>query len=248
MRAGLARAAMIVVVTAAAVGIVFAMVDHHWGLARWDRGVADWGRDHATDGSTDVWTVVTHLGGTALLMIVGLAVAGVHYGRHRDFHGVLHLLAVVTGVALVNNALKWVIQRPRPDVPHLVDAAGSAFPSGHASAAAAAWCAFAVVLAGRWPPWRRAIATTVAVVIALAVAASRVLLGVHWLTDVIAGLLVGWGWFLFCDAVLGDRVRQPSPLVAGPGEGEAAGGPQRGLRAPEVERSGADAAAGPFDR
>ena len=97
----------------------------------------------------------------------------------------------------------------RPDVDHLSGSSGSSFPSGHSAAAAAAWCALALVLspvAGRRRG--RAIAAAVATMVALAVAASRALLGVHWLTDVIAGLMVGWGWFFLSSLAFGGRLQR----------------------------------------
>src|SRR5205823_14203791 len=71
----------------------------------------------------------------------------------------------------------------------------SSFPSGHAATSAATFAALALVLGiGRSLPVRACLAG-VAAGIAAAVASTRVLLGVHWLTDVMAGVAVGWAWF-----------------------------------------------------
>jgi undecaprenyl-diphosphatase len=193
--------------TAIAVGVMFDMVQRQNGFARWDRAVADWGSRHATERSTDVLRWLTDLGGTGYLTVIAVVLAIADYVRRRNANVALFLLACVGGVALVNNILKWTIDRERPDVDHLVGAAGSSFPSGHAAAAAAAWCAFALVIARGWPRRRRAVAAAVAALIAVLVAASRALLGVHWLTDVIAGLALGWGWFLLCALAFGGRLQ-----------------------------------------
>jgi membrane-associated phospholipid phosphatase len=98
-----------------------------------------------------------------------------------------------------------------------VGAAGSSFPSGHSAAAAACWAALALVVLGRSGRAWRGVGAVAAMLIAFGVAASRVLLGVHWLTDVIAGLAVGWTWFLLSTIVFGGRLLrfgEPAERVA----------------------------------
>src|SRR5262249_39242541 len=73
-------------------------------------------------------------------------------------------------------------------------------------AAAACWAAIALVVARKWPRPRRRAAAAVVLVITLAVASSRVLLGVHWLTDVIAGAIFGWTWFVLVTVLFGGRI------------------------------------------
>ena len=204
----LVGALAIVFTTAVIVGVVFDMVDRESGLARWDEAVADWGSENATTWSTNLLDALTDLGGTVILVLVVIAVSAYDYWRHRNANVVLFLVAVLLGVVLLNNGLKLIVDRERPDVPHLVGAAGSSFPSGHSSAAAAAWCAVALVVARHWSRRARAIAAAAAATVAIAVAASRALLGVHWLTDVVAGVLVGWGWFLLCALAFGGRLQR----------------------------------------
>jgi undecaprenyl-diphosphatase len=93
-------------------------------------------------------------------------------------------------------------------VEHLVGTAGSSFPSGHSSSAAAAWFAIALVVSRQQSRRWRAIAAAVAALITVTVATSRALLGVHWLTDVVAGVAVGWGWFLLSALVFGGRFQR----------------------------------------
>jgi hypothetical protein len=88
-------------------------------------------------------------------------------------------------------------------VPHLAPSSGFSFPSGHTAAAAATWAAVALVL-GRGRPLRvKAWLAAGAALVTVAVAASRVLLGVHWLTDVIGGAALGFGWFVVCSVAFG---------------------------------------------
>jgi undecaprenyl-diphosphatase len=149
-----------------------------------------------------VLRAITQLGGTPVLLAVMVAV-GLLSARRKGWGVVGYLAVVGIGVTALNNLLKLIVHRSRPDLLQLSSHAGSSFPSGHSAAASACWAAIAVVLFGRWVRPVRALAATVAVFVAIAVATSRVLLGVHWLTDVIAGLALGWSWFLLCTVVFG---------------------------------------------
>ena len=170
---------------------------------------------------------LTDLGGTAILVVVVIAVAGYDYWRHRNANVVLFLVVVLVGVVLINNGLKLIVDRERPDVPHLVGTAGSSFPSGHSSAAAAAWFAVALVISRHWSRRGRAVAAAAAATLVVAVAASRALLGVHWLTDVVAGVLVGWGWFLLCALAFGGRLQRLGEPAERAADATAATAPPR---------------------
>ncbi len=205
-----------ILAAALAVGLLFDMVDASAGLARWDRSVAEWGSRNATERSTGLLDVLTDLGGYPVVWIIALVVAAVDVATRRNLHVVGFLVVVLVGISIMNNGLKLVVDRERPDVVHLVSASGSSFPSGHSAAAAAAWCAFALVVGRRRRRSVRALLAGFAAVISFAVAASRALLGVHWMTDVLAGLVVGWTWFLLSALIFGGRLQHlGEPLTRG---------------------------------
>jgi undecaprenyl-diphosphatase len=175
-------------------------------LAGIDTSAAEWGDRHATAWSHDAITLITGLGGTWGVVIAAVAVATVEIARTRNRWVVPFLLAVMVGDTLLTEAIKALVDRARPELEAVAATLGPSFPSGHTSTAAASWAAFALV-AGRWwgPRAWPALAGT-AVGIAVAVAVSRVLLNVHWLTDVLAGLALGWAWFAVCAVAFGGRV------------------------------------------
>ncbi len=101
----------------------------------------------------------------------------------------------VVGAVVLQNVVKAIVRRPRPPVLHLEHVTGTSFPSGHATESSAFLLALVVAV---WPLLRtrreRAGAATVAGLLALGVATSRVYLGVHYPTDVAAGILIGGSW------------------------------------------------------
>lgn len=213
---GAALAASFAAVLAASVcvGYLLDTLDAGQGFARWDDAVAEWGSSVATGTSTDALALVTELGATLPLAVLLCAVAAFDYARRRRGAVPLFLAVVGIGTILTSNGLKLLVMRERPPVDHLVGSAGSSFPSGHTAAAAACWAAIALVLATHVGRRHRPVLGGAAAGIAVSVAASRALLGVHWLTDVIAGLVVGWTWFFVSAIAFGGRiVRLGEPVV-----------------------------------
>ncbi len=208
---------LIVLAVSVVLGLLLDMIDAGSGLAELDDSVAEWGAEHATSTAVDVLEVITHLGGTPVIIAALAAAAVVDYLQRRNAEVFAFVAAVGIGQLIINNLLKLLIDRDRPDVMQLVETSGSSFPSGHSTAAAAAWSAVALVLGRDRGRVTQAWLAAGAVVIAVAVATSRALLGVHWLTDVIGGLALGWGWFLLVAIVFGGRAqRLGDPATAEP--------------------------------
>lgn len=216
---GVVVGACFVVLFAAAlvVGWILSGTTDEGGIARWDVAAAEWGRDNATDFSTTIIDGITQFGSTIPLFVVMALIGAYHGVRRKTWGPALYLAIVGLGVTSINNGLKLIIDRDRPDIAQLAGHAGSSFPSGHSAAAAACWAAIALVVARRSSRRGRLIAGTLAAVTAAAVAASRVLLGVHWLTDVVAGVVVGWTWFLLSTIAFGGRslrLGEPAERIA----------------------------------
>ncbi len=199
---------IIIFVVAIVVGALLAMIDTNSWLGHADKSIADWGAHHGHSQAIRILKWVTQLGSTIVVTLVLLAVAIADYVRRRSREVFVFVAVVGLGELLLNNVLKVIIHRDRPNVLHLVVAHGYSFPSGHTMAAAAAWSAVALVLGRDRPPLARAMLAAGAALIAVSVATSRALLGVHWLSDVIAGLFIGWGWFMIVAIVFGGRAQR----------------------------------------
>jgi undecaprenyl-diphosphatase len=146
---------------------------------------------HRSQGLTNVARAASTLGRSWVLipatLILGVALTP-RLGR-RAFGP----LIAVLGAQQLQNIIKWLVHRPRPAVLHLVHATGSSFPSGHATESAAV--GVALILLTRGASHRQRIAAVVVVTaLVAAIAGSRVYLGVHYPTDVLAGIILGSAW------------------------------------------------------
>ena len=113
---------------------------------------------------------------------------------------------MIIGNYIATTAIKDLADRARPTLNAFAATLGPSFPSGHSSTAASFYAAAALILGRRRGRKTRALLAGGAVGIAVAVAASRVLLDDHWLSDVIAGLALGWAWFSICAIAFGGRL------------------------------------------
>ncbi|MGH6814660.1 MAG: phosphatase PAP2 family protein, partial [Hyphomicrobiaceae bacterium] len=147
----------------------------------------------------DAMRDITALGGASVLTLVVLVVAGFLAMIRRRQSAAVMVLAILTGV-LLGSLMKIGFARPRPDlVPHGTRVASASFPSGHATLSAVVYLTLGALLC-RTQSLRstKIYILTVAAFLTLIVGLSRVYLGVHWPTDVIAGWLLGTSWALVC--------------------------------------------------
>ncbi len=142
---------------------------------------------------------VTALGGAQVLVCVNLAVAG-GFAVRRKFSALSFVLAAVVGGLLCMLLLKGFFARPRPQVvPYLCAVDGSSFPSGHSMMSAIVYLTLGVLLASGIARWRfKLVLLALALLLAGLVGVSRVCLGVHYPTDVLAGWTAGLVWATFC--------------------------------------------------
>lgn len=141
----------------------------------------------------------TALGGVSLLVFLTVAVAAFLL-MQRKSHAALFVVVAVASGMLLSTLLKTGFDRPRPDlVPHGSIVHSASFPSGHSMLAAVTYLTLGALLA-RVQPSRllKVYLLSVAVLLTVAVGVSRVYLGVHWPTDVLAGWTAGAVWASSC--------------------------------------------------
>jgi undecaprenyl-diphosphatase len=142
---------------------------------------------------------ITGLGSMFTITFVTLAVAA-YLALTRRRRIAVFVLAAIGGGTLASTVLKMFYQRPRPDlVPHGMDVFTASFPSGHAMMSAIAYLTLASLLARvDREPRIKILVLLLGVLITLLVGISRVYLGVHWPSDVLAGWCVGAAWAGLC--------------------------------------------------
>jgi undecaprenyl-diphosphatase len=197
------------------------LVRERWGpLAHLDTRVED--ATH-TDAVAHGWLravaeVVTWVGSPAVVEVAG-ALLVVLLLRQRRRRTALYLAVCIAGAYTLSTVGKIVVDRARPVwADPLSHARGASFPSGHATGSAAFCFAGAIVLLALNRRMRRRSFLLLVIVPPVLVAASRVVLGVHYLSDVVAGLLLGWGWVAACTAGFtawrAEQGHAPEPLEA----------------------------------
>jgi membrane-associated phospholipid phosphatase len=173
------------------------------GTQQYDVAALEWMGAHHTPLLTRIMTELTFLGtGTVVLTIVGVAAMFLWHTEHK--HSARLLLASVAGGILLNNALKLWFSRPRPEVfERLTETVSSSFPSGHAMSATVCYGTVAyLVMRLQKRHWSRVLTGITAFILILGICTTRLYLGVHYPSDVIAGMVIGLAWAGFCMATL----------------------------------------------
>jgi membrane-associated phospholipid phosphatase len=203
-----------VVLLALAAGLIWAAFTGV-GPADEDRSALAGAIDSRSVGVTTVLVVFTNLGSTAAMAVLAVVTGIVLFLRGRRVDGVW-LIATMASASTVFTLVKRTLDRPRPPLSaRLVEAGNESLPSGHATMSMVVVGAL-VVLA--WPyltgPLRLG-ALLVAAAWIGGIGYTRIYLGVHWFSDVVAGWATGAAWLAVCTgALLWWRTRHPEPVNA----------------------------------
>lgn len=144
---------------------------------------------------------VTALGSFSVLgiLVIGVVLHLLLTGSRRT--SLLIAISVIGGTT-ISMVLKALFDRPRPDFTGAVDVFTASFPSGHATASAVVYLTIGVLLAQRASTWpARTLYLLGAIILVAAIGLSRIYLGVHFPTDILAGWALGAAWALICLAV-----------------------------------------------
>jgi len=160
-----------------------------------DQTFHDWSVYARTPGDTTFFALMTVIGGPVVMGLMTGLVAGALFFRKRR-RWATYVIVTAGGGGLLNMELKRYFERARPALAEMLRRAqGYSFPSGHAMGSTVIMGAFAYLAVRTLKTWRqKSAAIAFAVTFVVAVAASRVYLGVHWLSDIGAGITAGLLW------------------------------------------------------
>jgi undecaprenyl-diphosphatase len=160
---------------------------------------SNWLHDHSVNSLTKGLLLITHLHSFLGVTVMTLAVSAYLWTRRLRLWGLTLMLAVFGGM-LLNLLLKQVFVRPRPDFANpLLVLTTYSFPSGHTIAATAFYGTLCALVVSRSRNWLwRALAIAIGGSMILLVGFSRIYLGVHYLSDVLAAIAEGAAWLAFC--------------------------------------------------
>jgi undecaprenyl-diphosphatase len=172
-----------------------------WLLLRWDLPIQRYVEDHRTEGLDAFFLTMSRFGSTIVVLSLGALFVPLTWNRCRAV--AIGVIAATLGRPLLEFVLKELVGRDRPNLEQMVNGTGFSFPSGHVMAAFALWGLLPLVV-GLFTRSRLLWWTSVAVsaFLILSIAASRVYLGVHWASDIFAGLLLGSMFLVAVDLVV----------------------------------------------
>jgi membrane-associated phospholipid phosphatase len=192
-----------IVVAGLVVAALAVAVRHYEGLSDMDSAAALWANRHTSALQHRLLEDVSTLASTGGVIVIAVVVGVVEWARVPTRTIPAFLVVVTVGDSLVTNAVKGAIDRARPAIDPVAATLGPSFPSGHSSTAASLFAAVALLAGRRRGVRARAVLAGAAVGLAVAVACSRVMLDLHWTSDVVGGLALGWGWFAACAIAFG---------------------------------------------
>lgn len=157
-------------------------------------------QSYVSDALTPIMIAITEIGYIYLIIPVMLVTLYFLFFKLKHFWEAVMLIASLGGGDLIKVIIKNIMQRERPTFLQLVHESSFSFPSGHTMASTTFWGMFAYII---WInlPNRKGLRMTVAIlapIIILLVGISRIYLGVHYPSDVIAGYAIGGAWLLTC--------------------------------------------------
>ena len=187
---------IVALLSAAAFGFTLWGVLANDGLTLVDPSVATFIAGHRLTWLTPVMELVTWLGSSFFIIPFGVAAGGYLWRRRRSWRPLVMVAAAFLGAAGLYDIVKPAVGRARPGAALQVGGpdVGNAFPSGHATQTISFYGMLVVVLISCYAPRPRWPFLLGAALVTLVVGASRLYLGVHWLTDVLGGYALGLAW------------------------------------------------------
>ncbi len=239
--------ALVILIVGVLVGLLLTKVASRDALGRADAGVDTWLARHRSGAMNTLTHWVTDLASTPTITILAVLMVATAATVWRRWREPMLIAVAVTGEVVVFLGITLLVDRPRPPVPHLDEAPPtSSFPSGHTAATIALYGALVILASERARSAAiRALTAALAVVIPVAVGLARMYRGMHFLTDVLAGALLGASWLYVTTrgvrlGILHAELRHGALRLTTRGHRHARRGPgnPRGVPRPTLPRHG----------
>ena len=203
----LSVAIVVILATACAIGVAAFLLRRDPTTFGMDQEIEAWAGRVSTAWSDEALRTLTHLGDTETVIVLATVAAGWYAWRRRSATAFAFLAVVIVGQWLTAETVRAIVERARPALSPRAGFSGASFPSGHSTAATACYLAIAFVMTAGLPRRERAALIGAGAGIGVAVASTRVLLGVHWFTDAVAGVALGASIALLAHAAFARRPR-----------------------------------------
>jgi len=200
-------ALLVILATACAIGVAAFLLRRDPTTFGMDQEIEAWAGRVSTAWSDEALRTLTHLGDTETVIVLATVAAGWYAWRRRSATAFAFLAVVIVGQWLTAETVRAIVERARPALSPRAGFSGASFPSGHSTAATACYLAIAFVMTSGLPRRERAALIGAGAGIGVAVASTRVLLGVHWFTDAVAGVALGASVALLAHAAFARRPR-----------------------------------------
>ncbi len=151
-----------------------------------------------SEGLTGFMKLISFIGSGWILTLIALAAFIITLRNGKKFKWGMMIALNFAAVSLLNNIVKIIIHRPRPDILKLAEAGGYSFPSWHAMTAISFFGYMIYLIMKYFKHWTRYIAAGLLGLLILAIGLSRIYLGVHYASDILGGYIFGLAWlFVF---------------------------------------------------
>ena len=199
---------VIALVAVIAVGVVIGELIPNWSALSWivetDEDVAKNLADGRTESADDLAHWGAFIADTPVKIGLSILVAGFFLWRWKRWHEAVLVASTLIFEATAFIIITTIVKRPRPDVERLLESpVNSSFPSGHVAAATVYGALVVIVFWHTRAVWARALAVVLAIAAPLVVAWARLYQGMHFLSDVIAGMVLGVVSIVICARILG---------------------------------------------
>ncbi|MEG4571245.1 phosphatase PAP2 family protein [Microcoleus sp. N3A4] len=166
-----------------------------------------WVHGYANPSLDAVMLTITQLANASVVVVIVVVTLGILWWQHHRSEAKIFAIACL-GALILNTGMKLVFAKPRPHIfPSLIPETSFSFPSGHALGGFVMYGFLAYLLSSHFPKFSKLIYSLAVVTIA-AIGLSRIYIGVHWPTDIIAGYGVGYIWLMLCITMLKLQTRQ----------------------------------------